>query len=752
MGSISQTIDAIINERKKRLTIIEDAIKKVETSESAVNAFKEAQHKLNFETLGISKEIADKIGNISFSDYDKALQVCKAELKRLKIRFSRDKINISFVGRAGQGKSLVLQKMSGLGGTVIPSAAGSDCTGAKSIITNTEGADKPYAEITFFSEEEMVQIINKYLEDIFEDNSKNITNLDQVDGLKQVLNERNGLETAGAQKRELRKYIDHMEELRPNLRRKACRIEEENIEEYVAMYKSTDDSVKYWNYLSVKCANIHCTFPKNDAGKIILVDTIGMGSQSLGIGDSLMDTVKNDSDAVIYMQRPDPKRSHFGEEDTEISNEIVKTIREDCAKRMMFWVLNHVSSGEACNTKGIDIVEQELREANYPIARLLKVDCSSEKAVEDNLLTPVLEVISQNIDGIDEIYLNQAAEFMQTLYKEYASICEQVSATRTQELLEDFQKHYRLRIKDTIEGNVQNQIRNKFNEYYENVNQEYKPMNEKLEEVLHELSGTIPSKEEITRYVTRNNRQWDTYVHATDVMRPRIIDTFLELDEALLAGTKTVKDDIVQILTSVDGGGLGAVVPYKQGDDPDEWIEKFIQINYDTKWFQPLKEAFVALREFKVSVEGFMLYEIRLTLTPIDSSLYDRPEKKLPLYDPKNVGKIAEVINEYLQEDMFNLRQTIRQKALQYEMVPNKAFFAAVKDFHDRISYSTFFDGPEEVEVNESWRELYERWCTVIWADEAKQYNGTRAEKLQWNQAVERLKENNQKENFSMIK
>ena len=111
MGNISQTIDAIINERKKRLIIIEDAIKKVETSESAVNAFKEVQHKMNFETLGISKDIADKIGNISFSDYDKALQVCKAELKRLKIRFSRDKINISFVGRAGQGKSLVLQKM-----------------------------------------------------------------------------------------------------------------------------------------------------------------------------------------------------------------------------------------------------------------------------------------------------------------------------------------------------------------------------------------------------------------------------------------------------------------------------------------------------------------------------------------------------------------------------------------------------------------------------------------------------------------
>ena len=268
MGSISQTIDAIIDERKQRLTIIEDAIKKVETSETAVQAFKEVQHKMNFETLGISKDIADKIGNISFSDYDKALQVCKAELKRLKIRFSRDKINISFVGRAGQGKSLVLQKMSGLGGTVIPSAAGSDCTGAKSIITNTEGVDKPYAEITFFSEEEMVQIINKYLENIFENDSHNISNLDQVEGLGWVFDERDTLGTTRAKKNELRKYIDHMEEIRPNLRKKACRIEEEKIEEYVAMYKSTDDSAKYWNYLSVKCANIHCTFPKKDAGKI----------------------------------------------------------------------------------------------------------------------------------------------------------------------------------------------------------------------------------------------------------------------------------------------------------------------------------------------------------------------------------------------------------------------------------------------------------------------------------------------------
>lgn len=749
MGSISQTIDAIINERKQRLTIIEDAIKKVETSETAVQAFKEIQHKMNFETLGISKDIADKIGNISFSDYDKALQVCKAELKRLKIRFSRDKINISFVGRAGQGKSLVLQKMSGLGGTVIPSAAGSDCTGAKSIITNTEGVDKPYAEITFFSEEEMVQIINKYLEDIFEDNSKNITNLDQVDDLKQVLNERNGLETAGAKKRELRKYIDHMEELRPNLRRKACRIEEENIEEYVAMYKSTDDSVKYWNYLSVKCANIHCTFPKNDAGKIILVDTIGMGSQSLGIGDSLMDTVKNDSDAVIYMQRPDPKRSHFGEEDTEISNEIVKTIREDCAKRMMFWVLNHVSSGEACNTKGIDIVEQELREANYPIARLLKVDCSSEKAVEDKLLTPVLEVISQNIDGIDEIYLNQAAKLMETLYKEYNSVCDKLVESRIGGMKTGFEKYKKQQIKELIKVKLQNSIRIRCYEYKAKVNEKYTPMNDELESVLKKISAAVPSKEEIIDIINHNNGTAETYMHTTDTLRLRIIDAVLELDKPLSIGTDAVKNDIIQILTDPSYGQLGAVLPYQVGIDmPTEWIDKFIEKNSDTERFTLIRQALEILRDFKVSVEGFMLYDIRLALSPIDSRVEDGTNRKIPEYDLNKQEEIAEVIYEYLQDDIYELRQKIQQIVVLHEVVPNKAFFAAIRDFHDRISYSMNL----EEKVDDAWEELYDRWCTVIWAEEAKKYNGMQKEAVEWNAVVARLKENNHKENFCMIK
>ena len=540
-----------------------------------------------------------------------------------------------------------------------------------------------------------------------------------------------------------------MEEIRPNLRKKACRIEEENIEEYVSMYKSTDDRVKYWKYLSVKCANIHCTFPKNDAGKIILVDTIGMGSQSLGIGDSLMDTVKNDSDAVIYMQRPDPKRSHFGEEDTEISNEIVKTIREDCAKRMMFWVLNHVSSGEACNTKGIEIVEQELREANYPIARLLKVDCSSEKAVEDKLLTPVLEVISQNIDGIDEIYLNQAAKLMETLYQAYNAVCDKLVESRIGGMKTGFEKYKKQQIKELIKVKLQNSIRIRCYEYQAKANEKYTPMNDELESVLKKISAAVPSKEEIIDIINHNNGTAETYMHTTDTLRLRIIDAVLELDKPLSIGTDAVKNDIIQILTDPSYGQLGAVLPYQVGiDTPTEWIDKFIEKNRDTERFTLIRQALEILRDFKVSVEGFMLYDIRLALSPIDSRVEDGTNRKIPEYDLNKQEEIAEVIYEYLQDDIYELRQKIQQIVVLHEVVPNKAFFAAIRDFHDRISYSM---NSEEI-VDDAWEELYDRWCTVIWAEEAKKYNGIQKEAVEWNTVVAKLKENNYKENFCMIK
>ena len=151
---------------------------------------------------------------------------------------------------------------------------------------------------------------------------------------------------------------------------------------------------------------------------------------------------------------------------------------------------------------------------------------------------------------------------------------------------------------------------------------------------------------------------------------------------------------------------------------------------------------------------GFDYPEITQLIVTQDMS--ERKAKMIELGDafiafPGGTGtleEITEVIYEYLQDDIYELRQKIQQIVVLHEVVPNKAFFAAIRDFHDRISYSM---NSEEI-VDDAWEELYDRWCTVIWAEEAKKYNGIQKEAVEWNTVVAKLKENNYKENFCMIK
>ena len=106
----------------------------------------------------------DKVELADPSAFMLQLQKCQAECERLEKRFNRDTINISVVGRAGQGKSRLLQSISGVENDIIPADTGGDCTGAKSTIANAPG--QMHAKIKFYTEQEIVSQINGYLEKI----------------------------------------------------------------------------------------------------------------------------------------------------------------------------------------------------------------------------------------------------------------------------------------------------------------------------------------------------------------------------------------------------------------------------------------------------------------------------------------------------------------------------------------------------------------------------------------------------------
>ena len=74
--------------------------------------------------------------NILAGVYTSVESDLNADLERLRNRFSRKALNITVIGRARQGKSRLLQTITGLSAEEIPDGNLAFCTGVRSDIVN----------------------------------------------------------------------------------------------------------------------------------------------------------------------------------------------------------------------------------------------------------------------------------------------------------------------------------------------------------------------------------------------------------------------------------------------------------------------------------------------------------------------------------------------------------------------------------------------------------------------------------------
>lgn len=185
---IAEKINEIVKKRQEKIPQIIQMQQRLTQINKVVadleNTCQEMLEKSLESSVCIAKEnltIFEQLRTIDTATFHNYYDNVQDLLEQLKIRFSRKQIHISFVGRAGQGKSLVMQNISGLSGEIIPSSNGEDCTGAKSIITNS-GDDTVTAEITFYTRKEYKDIVNKYLSEIFGKDVYEIDSVDEIGG------------------------------------------------------------------------------------------------------------------------------------------------------------------------------------------------------------------------------------------------------------------------------------------------------------------------------------------------------------------------------------------------------------------------------------------------------------------------------------------------------------------------------------------------------------------------------------------
>lgn len=758
MPTITECIDNIIEARidsKKKLEIASETL---ENFLVAVKNFEQLQKEVESNPAYgqlFTPEILEHIESISTEVFHFAEQKYEKSLEHLKRRFSRENLHISFIGRAGQGKSLVMQNISGLSGNVIPSAEGSDCTGAESIITNDPTATTTKARIEFSSKKEMIEIVNTYLAKIFYGIYK-VGSIDEIKNLP-LGNMKNQLAFTQVKENELlaqlEKYVLHIEEFETALGT-TREVAEQDIEKYVAQFKSGDHSQKYFTYLGVKLANIICKFPEEDAGKIVLVDTIGIGATSLGTEDKMLKTVENDSDAIVFMFRPDAFRPRLSKDEIDIIDEVSKRISPEYAKEMFFWVLNRVTFGKGENAKYMPDLKAQIANRKFPVAMVLEVDCMSPETVKSELLMPILKQLSQRIGNVDELLINRLNELGEKLYKEYRAIADALDKISVEVANEDIRRKLSKEIEDTYRTKVLNALRD-----LKGLDNPQQKWENSCKPSLRYIREAIPTKATICSLLNDGTiKPFNVLDFCTESMRVRIISRFLKLDTELKDLINQTKMEIIHILADNDKGLLGKIYPIDD-QTPEEWIDGFMGKIQCNEKYPLLADALISLKNFTINVQGFLIYKIYRSLDNINISSNsempkifaglnkkDETDEKTST-DTNKKDELAEEILNLLKDYANQIHNKINKIMSESYSVPNETIFAAIKTFYDQATYA---GRDETLSVTTQWRYLYEDWISVIWSEECNAHSLLKGLAQKWNKMVAQLKEYNKEETFKV--
>ncbi len=349
---------------------------------------------------------------------DTALRNCRSQLTQLLRRFERPTLNIGIVGNARQGKSTLLQKLTGLNDDVIPSGNRGHCTGAASIIYH---ASNFHAKIEFYTEIEFIEeVIHPYY-----DANELGDFIDLGDRPSSLMAFKKTLYPETPRWKE-GKNDENKRILYSNLRKRQQQLplyesllnahsvdiltQGEEIRQYVAQETKDHQPLGKWN--AVKLATIHVPYPADtEIGSIAVCDTPGLGDFVCGAEKKLIQTVGNNIDAVVMLKKVSDT-CIFKKEDADLYGLIPKAIRGlDNARDWSYFIVNKATKDQGL----VDHLLGEIKTMKIE-TRLspFVFNCTEPKEVGP-FLDELLTDIAKNQPKLDDILYKNRVENVKNL-------------------------------------------------------------------------------------------------------------------------------------------------------------------------------------------------------------------------------------------------------------------------------------------------------------------------------------------------
>lgn len=356
-----------------------------------------------------------------FKDFDTTkAEDLQAGLTNIHKRLSRDTLNIAVIGLARQGKSRLLQSITGLSPDVIPDSDRSVCTGVRSDIINDPEASSTWAYVNFLSEEEfMTNTVGRYFAELRK-HKPGITAPETLSEFRYcTLPDRETFTTQNIEdETRMRNYIGELKKLQAHLPEyqqylgtgRSAKIPESEIRRYVVQNDALTGE-EFYRHMSVESVEIHCRFPHEDAGALKLIDLPGLGDTRIGDTERMIEALGDQVDLVFFVTMPRSTGDDVFDRDINLYSQARRGLgRKLPIDRWSFWVINHNSRDE--NLKQCEDFAATLRSKDIHVASTLIVDCKNDSEVSDKLITSALNFLETNIERNDKEYAHSLQEMM----------------------------------------------------------------------------------------------------------------------------------------------------------------------------------------------------------------------------------------------------------------------------------------------------------------------------------------------------
>jgi hypothetical protein len=672
-------------------------------------------------------ELDDVKDGLQGIDFRRTWATIEHELKaleKLRQRFGRETLNIGVIGLARQGKSRLLQGLTGLTAREIPDGDGDHCTGVKSNIVRRAGETS--ATVIFHDAKSFLEKISVYYKAL--DLGECPSTIENFASFP--LAPLPSSKTTEADKEKyghLEKYKDNVATYRPLIGREPKPIKADEIRQYVAQ-DTVDGKRIYSNYLAVKEVFIYCDFPNPDVGQISVIDMPGLGDTGIGDKERMIETLGESVDFVLFVKKP--SNVSWNEIDVDLYDTASKALVDLPIKQWSFMVLNRTENPKmGDNHRYCETLQKKIEGKNI-VSQTIVANCSKSDEVNNLILDPLLNYMSANIQQLDRQYAQTCQERVNAIRAEVEAIV--TTANIVMSLLpsdDDGGKLFNARF-NKFWPSLASRLRSMLKQLGHKRKEKDPNFKDVIEKILTDCrtNPNLPSSKTIEDLQDLLKDWSGTQGQLMHQTRNQLSKAFSGVEVGLKPCINEIKQQIYQVLQQEKLDGLAP------GYENAEYLQQ-VASNIP-KDCPELKLAFEQLSSFELLYRGFVQHRIRKhldVLTPdLTSYRYGSEARVWEFFPPRKEMLIgAEQVTINLTNAYHEALDCCDKELKALLDEPSLAAFAIAEEFVDRILLA------ENIR-NEFWNFLWQ-YRKNIWPETFSQNEQLRGVALNWKNAINAL-------------